>query len=253
MFSTNSRFLVAASLPKHWTDFQFSPLRDEFIAKSLALDPNNRWLVMSSADGSNVRAFQPLGQNENKVTVSWSPNDQIVAFADTADSIVGGGLSRKMILPVGKNGENLKGLIVEGLDFRPLWAPDGKQLLYSVVSDYSNRKPLLWASDAEPATMGENRRSLGVNTWADKCVFASKSKLYCAVPVGLPDNAGLQRVMFQDLPDNLYQIDLNSGVTSLTAVPEVETTMNNLTITEDGTMLYFLNAKTGKMERLRLK
>jgi len=104
------------TLPNHWEEFDFSPVRDEIAAKSIALDPNNRYLVSTSADGSNVKNLQALGENEKKVQVNWSPNDQVVAFADTAGSI-SGDLDRKMIVPVGKNGENFKGLIVERMGF----------------------------------------------------------------------------------------------------------------------------------------
>ena len=78
------------TLPDHWEDFDFSPTTDEIVAKSIALDPSNRWLLLASDDGSNVRSFQALGENEDKVTVNWSPNDQVVAFADTADEQQGG-------------------------------------------------------------------------------------------------------------------------------------------------------------------
>src|SRR3989338_2714976 len=49
--------------------------------------------------------------------------------------------------------------------------PDGQSLLYSVSSPASEYKPALWIANAAGDSIGENRRSLGLNTWADKCAF----------------------------------------------------------------------------------
>jgi len=240
------------TLPAHWEDFEFSPVSDEIVAKSMGLDPNNRWLVVSNADGSRVESLHALGENADKVTVSWSPNDQVIAFSDTADQPAGG-LDRQIILPVGKGDENFPGLVVEGLFFTPLWSPDGKQLLYSVVGEYSDNKPLLWIVDATSASMGEDRHSLGINTWADKCVYATSTTVYCAVPQGLPPNAGIQRRLYEDLPDSLYRLDLTRGSSTLIAIPADDTTMTSLSVTQDESLLYFINAENGSLESIRLK
>lgn len=239
------------TLPQHWEDFDFSPTSDEIIGKSVALDENNRWLVIASDDGSRVEAIQELGENEDKVEVNWSPNNQVVAFAKTAKSS-SSNLDRNIIYPVGKNQENFKGLVVEGLNFDSLWSPNGKQLLYSVTGSYSNDKPLLWIVDATSSTMGENRTSLGLNTWVDKCTWSSSSTIYCAVPIDLPANAGLQRALYLDEPDAIYTLDLTSGRASLVAIPEEETSMNNLWVSDDESLLYFTNS-SGQLELLRLR
>lgn len=239
------------TLPAHWEDFDFSPTTDEIIGKSIALDPDNRWLVIASDDGSQVQTIQALGENESKVDVNWSPNDQVVAFARTAPSS-SSGLDRNVIYPVGKNQENFKGLVVEGLSFDALWSPNGKQLLYSVTGSYSQDKPLLWVVDATSSSMGENRASLGLNTWVDKCTWSSSSTVYCAVPIDLPPNAGLQRALYLNEPDALYSLDLTSRRVSLVAIPEEETAMNNLWVSDDGSKLYFTNTD-GQLELLKLK
>jgi hypothetical protein len=239
------------TLPKHWEDFEFSPVSDEILAKSIGVDPNNRWLVTTNDDGSNVKAFQALGENADKVTLAWSPNDQVAAFSDTASSLAS--VDRKLILPIGFKGENMKGLTVEGLGFLPNWAPNGKQLLYSVAGDYSSNKPLLWLVDATQATMGENRHSLGLNTWADKCTFASSSTVYCAVPRNLPANAGLQRNLYQDYPDSLYKIELATSKISLVAIPEEDVAMESLRVSEDESTLYFVSGSDGTLQTMRLK
>ena len=239
------------TLPNHWEDFDFSPTSDEIIGKSVALDESNRFLVIASDDGSQVQAIAELGENEDKVDINWSPNDQVVAFANTASSS-SSGVDRHVIYPVGKNQENYKGLVVEGLNFDSLWSPNGKQLLYSVAGDYSDNKPLLWIVDATASTMGDNRSSLGLNTWVDKCSWSSASTVYCAVPIDLPANAGLQRSLYQDLPDALYKLDLTSNSARLIAIPEEETSMSDLWVSDDESMLYFTNT-SGQLELLKLK
>lgn len=240
------------TLPSHWEDFEFSPVSDELEAKSDAVDPNNRWLVTVNADGSGAQAFQALGENGDKVAVSWSPNNQVVAFSDTA-SPLSGGLDRKLILPIGLNGENYRGLTVEGLGFLPNWAPGGKLLLYSVAGDYSSNKPLLWVVDATPATMGENRHSLGLYTWADKCTFTDSSTAYCAVPRNLPDNAGLQRALYENYPDSVYKVDIVKNTMTLVAIPEEDVAMENLRVSNDGATLYFVSGDDGTLQSIRLK
>src|SRR3989339_543372 len=242
---------VQVTLPSHWEDFDFSPVTDEVIAKSIALDPENRWLVVTSDDGSKTTSIQALGENEDKVEVNWSPNDQVVAFADTSNAIQGG-VDRNVIYPVGKNKENFKGLVVEGLGFDSLWSPNGRQLLYSVAGSYSSNKPLLWIVDATSSTMGDNRQSLGLYTWVDKCTWSSASVVYCAVPLELPPNAGLQRSLYENEPDALYKLDLTVGTSTLIAIPAEETSMNNLQVSDDESAIYFTNT-SGQLELMRLK
>lgn len=239
------------TLPAHWEDFDFSPVQDEIIAKSMALDPSARALVITNADGSSTQAIAALGENGDKVDVNWSPNDQVVAFANTSDAI-SAGLDRNMIFPVGKNDENFKGLVVEGLNFLGNWSPDGRTLLYSVVGNYSENKPLLWTVSATSATMGENRSSLGLTTWADKCTWVSSTSLYCAVPLEMPENAGLGRELYRTLPDGVYKVDLSSGRSTLVGIPADSTSINNISVSNDESELYFTN-DFGQLEIMQLK
>ncbi|HBK34665.1 MAG: hypothetical protein UU08_C0002G0021 [Candidatus Uhrbacteria bacterium GW2011_GWE2_40_58] len=240
------------TLPSHWEDFQFSPVTDEIAAKSMGIDPDNRWLVITNANGTNVEAIEALGENGEKVDINWSPNDQVIAFADTSQQLTGS-FDRQIILPVGKEGENFKGLTVEGFGFASLWSPNGKQLLYSVSGEYSNYEPLLWIVDATSSNMGENRRSLGLRTWIDKCTFASSTEIYCSVPQSLSANVGLQRELAKNIPDNLYKINLSTGQTSLIAIPATNTVINNPMVSADSSLLYYNNGLTGQLEFIRLR
>lgn len=251
-FQTQSQ----VTLPKHWQDVEFSPTADNLIAKSLALDPNNRWLVLSNDNGSNVTPVQALGDNADKVQVNWSPNDQVVAFADTASIANGnsqGGFDTKIIYPIGKNKENFRGLVVEGFGFASTWSPNGKTLLYSVYGDYSQGKPLLWLVDGTSSSMGDHRHSLGVNTWVDKCTWSSDTIVYCAVPQNLPDNAGLARSLYANLPDTVFKLDLASNRSSVVAIPATDTTMSNLSLSKDGSSLYYTDAASGQLKLIKLK
>lgn len=238
------------TLPSHWEDFEFSPDSDEIIAKSLGIDPNNRWLVITSDDGSQTEVVAALGENEDKVQVSWSPNDQVVAFSQTGETQSGFG--REMVIPIGKNDENYNGLVVEGVNFEAIWSPNGDKIVYSVAGSINNYKPLLWIVDGDTKDLGENRRSLGIETWVDKCIFTSNTKMICAVPQNLPNNAGIQPGLVTDEVDYIYEINLSSGASALLAIPEEEMTIANLTLSADGSSLYFTNAETGVLNMIKL-
>lgn len=239
------------TLPQHWEDFEFSPGRDQIIAKSMTTDSNSRMLIVSNSDGSQAKAVQALGDNADKVQVSPSPTDQIIAFSDTAGDQ--NGFGKKMILPIGKNQENFKGLTVDGLGFESLWSPRGDILLYSVYGPNSDYKPLLWVVDGTINSIGDDRRSVGLYTWVDKCVFAENDLIYCAVPQSLEANIGLQPSLAADIPDDVYKIDLSTGRSSLIARPSENITMENLQTSDDGSLLYFTSANNGRLGFIKLK
>ena len=240
------------TLPSHWEDFDFSPTTDEIAAKSLALDPDNRWIVITKSDGTQTETIRALGEAEDKVDLNLSPNAQIIGFANT-DTTLTTGLDRQTVIPLGRHNENLEGLTVEGMNFDSLWSPSGKQLLYSVSGSYSDYRPLLWSVLATSSSMGENRRSLGLNTWVEKCVFASESVVYCGVPVSLPANAGLQPNLYEDEADAIYRLDITTGVSDLVAIPDEDISVQNPSLSADGSILYFTDARTEHLHMIRLK
>ncbi len=239
------------TLPEHWEDFEFSPATNQLFAKSVGLDPDNRELVISDDDGSHVEAIQALGNNADKVQVNPSPNDQVVAFSATGDAM--SSFDRQMIIPIGKNDENYKGLIVEGLGFDARWNPRGDTILYSVSGTISDYRPLLWVTSGSTNTLGDDRRSLGINTWVDKCTFSDNTTIYCGVPRSLEPNAGLSRSLAAGTPDDVYKIDLANGRATLIARPDKDTDMANLSVSADDSTLFFSNAQTGQLESIKLK
>jgi Tol biopolymer transport system component len=237
------------TLPKHWKDFTFSPDSTQIAGKSIGVDPNNRWLFTSNPDGSGVEAIEPLGNNESKVEVTWSPNNQIIATSRTGQAM---GFDRQQILLIGKNHENFPGLTVEGLGFKSQWSNNGDHLLYSVYSSSSDYKPTLWIVGAQGDNIGAGRKSLAINTWADKCTFSDDTTVYCAVPQTLDRGAGFQPDLFSGVPDSFYKIDLTTGLKSLVATPYGSFSAKNPMISEDGKYITYTNQQTGVLERIQL-
>jgi len=234
------------TLPKHWQDFDFSPTGDKIVAKSIGIDPNNRWLIVSNDDGSKAQKIEDLGENGDAVISSWSPNNQTIAMY-----VEGVDFNRKEVYFIGQNGENFKSMVVEGRDFRPLWSPKGEELLYSVYSADNNYNPTLWLASAQGDSIGANRRPVGLNTWADKCSFTTGS-IYCAVPETLERGAGLFPATANNTPDRLYRINPQTGLKQEINLGSASYTMKNLYVSPDGQYLYFTDARTGNLRKIKL-
>lgn len=236
------------TLPSYWEDFSFSPDGEQITAKSMGLDEDNRWLIISGSDSSQARALQPIGSRAGYVYPSWSPNNQIVAYYTK-----GVDFDRQEIFFVGLNGENFKSTVVEGRGIEATWSKTGNNLLYSAYHSRDNYKPKLWIVAANGDNIGDNRRSLELNTWANKCTFASETDLYCAVPEELPAGAGMFPEVADTTRDLLYKIDLKTGAKNLIAVPDEAYNISSLIVPEDQKYLYFTDNVNGNIHQIRLK
>jgi len=234
------------SLPKHWSDFSFDPTGQQLIFKSIGYDPADSWLGVVSSDGTGERVIAKIGANADEVITGWSPNNQIVAMYSEGQSF-----EQKTVYFVGLNNENFRSITVNGRGFTPLWSPDGSRLLYSVYSTVSNLQPTLWTVEARGDSIGANSLPLNLNTWADKCVFASPLTAYCAVPVNLPTGAGLSPASSLKNTDQLYLISLDSGQKTLVDDGRLYN-MTDLILTKDQKSLYFTDKISGKLYRLSL-
>lgn len=239
-----------ATLPRHWQEFDFSPDGKKIAAKSMGMDADNRWLIIANPDGTESQVIEPMGDKSTLFQVRWSSNGQIVAFAKNSDNIA---LSSQEILFVGLRGENFKSITVPGMRFEGRWSPGGAKLLYSVTSGASNYLPLLWITDAGLENIGANRRSLGINTWAEKCVFSDENALYCAIPTNLPRGAGLQPAMARNPADSIWKIDLNTGLRTVVIVPSTSMNIFSLNLSRDRNSLYFVDRITSTIRKIRLK
>jgi hypothetical protein len=223
------------TLPKHWQDFSFSPDSSEIAAKSIGLSPDNRWLVTTKDDGTGIQLIEPLGDNADKVIMDWSPSKQTVAFSRTGEAQ---GTDRQEVLMIGLNGENFKSLVVEGLDFLPKWSPTGQKLIYSVDSARSDFKPELWVVNGYGDGIGTGRKLLDVNTWANKCTFVDDGSIVCAVPRYLPEGAGMAPAIAADTPDDMYKIDLRTGLKVPIALDK-DYTINSISFDSSGNKIIF--------------
>ncbi len=241
-FETNKQ----TTLPKHWSDFSFSSDGSQIAGKSLGLAPENRWLVVTNDDGTGTKLIEPMGENGDKVIVDWSPSRQTAAFSKTGQPL---GFDRQEILLVGLNHENFKAIIAEGLGFQPSWSPTGKKLLYSVYNGRSGFRPELWISNAYGDDIGSNRQMLNLNTWADKCAFSGDDTLFCAIPRNLPEGSGMSREVAIGIPDDLYKIDLKTGLKTPISLGTEDYSINNISFDEKNNKVIFTDAnKTGIFE-----
>ncbi|MEI6529760.1 MAG: hypothetical protein WCN88_05210 [Candidatus Falkowbacteria bacterium] len=235
------------TLPAHWKDFSFSPDSTQIISKSMGIDSDNRWLVVSNDDGSKAKAVEAIGTNDKTIYPSWSPNNQIVAmYTEGVD------FDRQEVFFIGQNGENFKSTIVEGRGFDPKWSTTGDRLLYSVYNTTDNLKPRLWIVDAGSDTISQNRRSIDIETWASKCTFASNTEVYCAVPDNLENGAGLFPELADKTKDSLYKIDLTTGSQKLIAVPDGSFNISQIIIGSDQDYLYFTDKFSGSIYKVKL-
>jgi hypothetical protein len=240
------------TLPFNWYDFSFNPSGTEIVFKTASKYPENRWLSIANADGTNPRAIEHMGENQDKVIVSWSPNRQIIAFSMTGEPR---GAWEHSILPIGRYGENFPPIVVDGLGFEHIWSPNGDKIAYSVYSPETNYNPLLYVISASGDEIGRNKINTGLNTFSYKCTFNRVGDtLYCAVPRNLPFGAGLVKELAEGIPDDFYKVDLKTGRSTFLAEPafgayEVE----KVFLSEDESLLYFVDKVTKRIRYIRLK
>ncbi|MHB8903576.1 MAG: TolB family protein [Patescibacteria group bacterium] len=236
------------TLPAHWTDFSFSPDSNQIVSKSLGVDPENRWLMVSNGDGSQAKALESIGTKDKTVYPAWSPNNQIVAtYTKGVD------FNRQEIYFVGLNGENFKSTMIEGRGLQSQWSTQGDRLLYSVYNSGDNYLPRLWIVNAQGETINTGRTDLNLATWSSKCTFASNTEVYCAVPENLENGAGLYPELADRTKDNLYKIDLITGVKKLIAVPDGTYNISQIMVPENQDTLYFTDKKTDQIYSVQLK
>ncbi|MFA6428617.1 MAG: hypothetical protein WCW02_03695 [Candidatus Buchananbacteria bacterium] len=236
------------TLPKHWQDFSWSPSGGQIAAKSLGLDSDNRYIIVSNADGSQAKIIESIGNNADNFIINWSPNQQIIAsYSNGLD------FDRQKIYFVGLNQENFKGMTVPGRGLQTKWSTAGDLLLYSVYTSTNGYRPELWVASGLPNTMGEARRSLKVNTFADKCAFADNQTLYCAVPTDPVENSGLLPDLLKNIPDKLQKINLGTGLVTEIATLPTNYTINKLIAASDNSAIYFTASNQMGLFSIKLK
>ncbi len=233
------------TLPKYWDEFSFSPDDNQLVTKSVGNDPSNRFLIVADPEAGEQKIIEDLGENQDKVHVAWSPNNQTIAYAFTGDPI---GQNEQAIVLVGQNRENFKNLIVDGRGFTPIWSPSGNAVVYSVWNTETGYRPTLWFSGANGENINAGRLDLRLQTWADKCAWQSETTVICAVPLDLPEGSGLQRDTYDVGPDIIYRIDLRTGQKTSLGSPGQEegVSVRAMTAVSDS-KVFFTDKRTGKL------
>ncbi len=238
------------TLPTHWEDFSFSDDGEDIVAKSIGADESNRALVITSADGSSTKVIAALGANDDKVTANVSPDNSVVAFSETGGTS-NGSFGRQEIYLVGPDGSATGILFVDGTNFHAIWATDGKHLLYSVADPADNYRATLWYADSDGDRNGDGRRKMGIQTIVDKCTFFSATTAYCAVPREMPSGGGSNAALITAY-DDVYRLDLTTGNAHLVAIPAADTKMFSLSVSDDGSLLYYADG-AGRLNVIRLE
>lgn len=238
------------TIPTHWEDFSFSQSGDDIVAKSIGVDESNRALIVTSTDGSSTRVIAALGANDDKITANWSPDNAVVAFSETG-GVSNGSFGREEIYLVGQDGSATGILFVDGTNFHAIWAPDGKNLLYSVADPTDSYRAALWYADSDGDRNGDSRRKMGIQTLVEKCTFFSTSTAYCAVPREMPPGGG-SSVSAITAYDDVYRLDLATGNARLVAIPAADTQMFSLSVSGDGSLLYYADG-AGRLNVIRLQ
>lgn len=233
------------TLPKHWTKFEFSPGDQYFAFMSLGLDPDNRFMAIAKADGSQAKILEKISGKENAFDINWSPSRQVVGtFVESKD------LDRSNVYFIGQNKENFKLMVAPGRGFEGIWTPEGNEMLYSVYNAQNQYKPQLWIASASAENIGDNRRSIGLQTWAEKCAFSNNQTLYCAVPSSLPFGAGFDKSSTYEIKDNIYEINISTGSKKLIAVLEGDYSIKKIIIKDNN--LYFTDNNDGSLHKISL-
>lgn len=238
------------TLPSHWEDFSFSGSGDSIAAKSIGTDSSNRALVVTNTDGSQTKVLASLGANDDKVSVSWSPDNTVLGFSATGGS-TGGTFGRQEIYLIGPDGSASGMLIVDGTSFHNIWAPNGKNLLYSVADPGNGYKAALWYADSDGDRKGDARRKMAVSTLVSKCTFASDTTVYCGVPREMPAGGGSD-VSTITASDDLYKINVATGNATLVAIPAADTKIFSPSISSDGANFFYADA-SGRLNIIRLQ
>lgn len=240
------------TLPKNWSDFSWNQNASQIAFKVNSPYAESRWLAVANPDGTEAKPIEHMGDNADKVIVSWSPNNQVIAFSKTG---IPRGAFEQSILLIGFHGENFKSIVVDGLGFQPEWSPAGDRITYSVYSPDTGYRPKLYLVEAQGERIGMDKIDTGLFTWADKCTFNSNgTTLYCAVPKNLPEGAGAFPELAGYTQDDFYKIDVRTGTIGFLAEPGIGSyDVEKIYLSSDEKYLYFTDRPTGRLRYIRLR
>lgn len=249
-FSRNTRI----TLPREGQDFVFQDDSEHVVFNYVTQDPDRNFLVVGDPAGADVKAVEPIGDRFERVQPTYSPDGSIVAFYRKAH-----GAASEEIVFIGQQQEVFKSLVVNGIDFRGMWLPEGDRLLYSVISPDNGYNPTLWVVDAHGESIGLNNTQLGISATADSCAISESGQIaYCPVPKELQNGAGLDPALFANQESTIYEVNLANGYTRMIADPVSDdgsrgVVVQDLQVSADGGALYFIDGRTSKVLKVKLK
>ncbi|MDZ7797992.1 MAG: hypothetical protein U5L76_00085 [Patescibacteria group bacterium] len=241
------------SLPKETYEFSFSPSSGKLAYKYQGEQEGDNYLAVSDPEGTSARLVEDLGQYANQVTVNWAPNNQVIATYNKSTST-----EEQEIIFLGANNENFPSVDVSGRGFKSKWSPTGNTILYSVFDKESNYNPSLHIMDGTMENIGASQVDLNIQTWPDKCVFGDNNYIYCAVPEFLPSGSDIYPELANNVPDDFYKINLETGSKELLARPVNSSgfgnyTAQNVYLSNNEEYIYFTDKNTGRVYKIRLK
>ncbi|OQB44256.1 MAG: hypothetical protein BWY03_00312 [Parcubacteria group bacterium ADurb.Bin159] len=247
-FNTKKQY----SLPTNWEEFSWDSTGSKIVFKAMGDYPETRWLAVAQADGNAAKAIEHMGDNANKVIVSWSPNQQVIAFSATGEPR---GEFEQEILLIGQYHQNWPALVVDGRGFEPKWSSSGQKLLYSVYSPDSGYRPSLYLVNAQGEEIGTEKIKLDLFTWANKCTFnKDDSYVYCAVPRDLEYGVSLVPEVAGPEIDDFYKINTADGTISFLAEGAMGGyDVSSIYLSADESLLYFTDERTGILKYIKLQ
>lgn len=240
------------TLPNVWEEFSWDRTGSRIAFKAMGDYPETKWLSVARPDGSGFKAVEHMGDNADKVIVSWSPNQQVIALSQTGEPR---GTFEHEVLFIGEYGQNWPGLIVDGRGFKPKWSSTGEKLLYSVYSPDTGYRPSLYLVNAQGQSIGTGKIKLDLFTTPDKCAFnKDDSFIYCAVPREMEFGVGLVPEVQVIEVDDFYKIDTSDGTVSFLATGAMGGyNVESIYVSDDESLLYFVDKDTGLLRYIRLK
>ena len=222
--------------------------------KTLSWSPDGKSLTYALAQNSRLNLITTDSSGKNPKTtystplldaqISWISADKI-SF-QTAPS----GLALGHLFTLFKNSKSFNKTAGPFYGLTSLWSPNGTKVLLS-VTDNAGKNLKTAVEDA----VGKIGPGLGIKTLAEKCVWASASELYCAVP----------KIIFPETiwPDDYLQGKINTADSIIYLNPdkkeqreileEQNFDITNLLVSKNNDYLFFVDRITGSLWALQLK
>lgn len=235
------------TLPKNWEEFNFNKTGSEIAFKELSDNADLNWLSIANPDGSEKTSIEHMGINFEETTVSYSPNNQIIGYY-----LEPSGVNTTTAYFVSKNKENLKAALLTGFGVQTQWTENGDKLIYSAYSADTDYIPELWIVEAQGDNIGRNRINLGLKTSADKCTIANQTTVYCAVPQTATYGMGLEPAVDAEVPDDIYKIDLNTGLKTKVGTTDINANIKKLMVNKTNDTLFLIDTQNNNLHKMKL-